>query len=216
MTRAHSSGLAAENVGVRFGAQRVLHDVSLRVPEYETLALLGPSGCGKSTLLRAVAGLEPLSSGRVMWNGVDQVDVPAHRRGFGLMFQDGQLFVHRTVAQNVEYGLRMQKVGKQQRRERVHELLTLMGLDGYQDRSVTALSGGQRQRVALARAMAPQPRLLLLDEPLSALDQDLRQRLALQMRSLLSGTTAILVTHDERDAQMLADRVVRMSEGTIL
>ncbi|MFC8733100.1 ABC transporter ATP-binding protein [Luteimicrobium sp. NPDC057192] len=221
-----SEGLAVRDVVVRYdGGSRggtagvtAVDGVSLGVARGETLALLGPSGCGKSSLLRAVAGLEPVAAGRVTWDGGDLDGVPVHRRGFGLMFQDGQLFPHRTVAGNVEYGLRVARLPRGEREERVAELLTLVGLEGYGGRPVETLSGGERQRVALARALAPRPRLLLLDEPLSALDRGLRERLATDLRVALrtTGTTAVFVTHDHDEAFEVADRVAVMAHGKVL
>lgn len=204
------SGTAASTTAV--------DSVDLDVAPGEVVAILGPSGCGKSSLLRAVAGLEPVAGGRVLWDGADVAGVPVHRRGFGLMFQDGQLFAHRDVAGNVEYGLRMQRVPRAQRRARVAELLDVVGLPGSGARSVATMSGGERQRVALARALAPQPGLLLLDEPLSALDRALRERLAADLRSALveTGTTALFVTHDHDEAFTVADRVAVMSGGRLL
>jgi thiamine transport system ATP-binding protein len=178
------------------------------------LALLGPSGCGKSSLLRAVAGLEPAAAGRVSWDGVDVSAVPVHRRGFGLLFQDGQLFAHRDVAGNVGYGLPRGP----RRAAEVARLLELVGLPGAERRDVATLSGGERQRVALARSLAPRPRLLLLDEPLSALDRALRERLAGDLRVVLetTGTTAVFVTHDQDEAFAVADRVAVMAAGRLL
>ena len=188
--------------------------VSLHVATGEVVALLGASGSGKSSLLRAVAGLEPVAAGDVTWDGESVVTVPVHRRGFGLLFQDGQLFAHRDVAGNVGYGLR----GDPGAAERVAELLELVGLPGQQRRDPATLSGGERQRVALARALAPRPRLLLLDEPLSALDRALRERLAADLRTALlaTGTTAVLVTHDQDEAFAVADRVAVMDAGRLL
>nr|WP_123372146.1 ABC transporter ATP-binding protein [Cellulomonas sp. PhB150] len=207
-------GLGLHDVVVRYpGLDAPAVDrVSVDVAPGEVLALLGPSGCGKSSLLRAVAGLEPLASGSVTWDGVSVADVPVHRRGFGLVFQDGQLFTHRDVLGNVAYGLR----GSGQ--ARVSELLELVGLAGYERRAVATLSGGERQRVALARALAPSPRLLLLDEPLSALDRSLRERLAVDLRAVLvaTGTTAVLVTHDQDEAFAVADRVAVIAAGVLL
>lgn len=216
-------GLLVEGLNLSFAEPRharslVLQGVDLTVSIGETVALQGPSGCGKSTLLRAISGLEAIDSGRVCWRGVDQAQVPPHRRNFGLVFQDGQLFVHKTVAENISYGLRIQKVPAVERQQRVTELLNLVGLPGYEDRPVTKLSGGERQRVALARSLAPHPHLLLLDEPLSALDQELRERLATDLREILTTThtTAIFVTHDRSEATAVADRVLRMESGRIL
>jgi thiamine transport system ATP-binding protein len=180
------------------------------------VALTGPSGCGKSTLLRAIAGLEPLDAGAVLWGGEDLEGVPPHRRGFGLMFQEGQLFAHMNVARNVAYGLGGRP--RAEREEKVDELLELVGLPGYGPRAVTELSGGERQRVALARSLAPQPRLLLLDEPLSALDRELRERLASDLARLLrqTRTTAIMVTHDPQEAETVADRTLSMRAGELV
>ncbi len=202
---------------VRYGDVAAVSDVDLRVADGEVVALLGPSGCGKSTLLRAVAGLERPGGGRVAWDGTDLASTPVHRRGFGLVFQDGQLFPHRDVAGNVAFGMRMHGVEREKRAERVDELLELVGLGGYQRRRVTELSGGEQQRVALARALAPEPRLLLLDEPLSALDRALREQLAVDLARLLrdAGATALVVTHDHDEAFTLADRVALMRGGRV-
>ncbi|MDX5399409.1 MAG: ATP-binding cassette domain-containing protein, partial [Actinomycetes bacterium] len=183
------------------GVVAAVDGVSLDVARGEVVALLGPSGCGKSSLLRAVAGLEPVVAGDVLWDGESVLDVPVHRRGFGLMFQDGQLFVHRNVAGNVAYGLA--GMPREEQRERVTELLELVGLDGYERRSVATLSGGERQRVALARSLAPRPRLLMLDEPLSALDRNLRERLAVEVAEILrrAHVTSLYVTHDHHEAR---------------
>ncbi|MGO3146239.1 MAG: ABC transporter ATP-binding protein [Leucobacter sp.] len=212
------TGLNVREVSIAYTrAEPAVRDVSFTLAEREVIALLGPSGCGKSTLLRAIAGLEPLLSGTISWNDESLDRVPPHKRGFGLVFQDGQLFVHKSVAENIAYGLRVQRLPKRDREERISELLELVGLPGYDSRSVTELSGGERQRVSLARALAPKPRLLLLDEPLSALDRELRDRLANDLTELLraTGTTAMLVTHDEGEATTIADRVLRMRAGRL-
>jgi len=209
--------LRIDGIGVRYGAVEAVSEVDLTVADGEVVALLGPSGCGKSTLLRAVAGLERPSAGVVAWDDEDLAGVPVHRRGFGLVFQDGQLFPHRDVAGNVAFGMRMHGVEAEARHKRVAELLELVGLGGYQKRRVTELSGGEQQRVALARALAPRPRLLLLDEPLSALDRALREQLAVDLARLLreAGATALVVTHDHDEAFTLADRVAVMRAGRI-
>ncbi|WP_425955358.1 ABC transporter ATP-binding protein [Xylanimonas sp. McL0601] len=215
-------GLSVRGAVVRYGsgetATTAVAGVDLDVADGEILALLGPSGCGKSSLLRAVAGLEPLAAGTVAFDGEDLAGVPVHRRGFGLLFQDGQLFAHRDVARNVAYGLETARVPRAQRGERVRELLDAVGLARYGRRSVSTLSGGERQRVALARALAPRPRLLLLDEPFSALDRALRERLAVDVRDVLrdTGTTAVFVTHDHDEAFTVADRVGVMQAGHLL
>lgn len=213
-------GLSVEGVTVTYAGAALpaaVNDASFEVHRGEVVALTGPSGCGKSTLLRAIAGLEPLAAGRVAWDGENLASVPPHRRGFGLMFQDGQLFAHMSVAKNVAYGLSAQRAPKELREARVAELLELVGLPDYGSRAVTELSGGERQRVALARSLAPGPRLLLFDEPLSALDRALRERLAMDLAALLrdTGTTAILVTHDSAEADLVADRVLAMRSGRL-
>jgi thiamine transport system ATP-binding protein len=222
--------LTLSSVSVRYAGVPALADVSLSLVPGEVLAVLGPSGCGKSTLLRAVAGLEPLTAGSVQWDGRDLAGVPTHRRGFALLFQDGQLFAHRTVGANVAYPLRIAKrpggglADALRRRPRAHvrarvaELLDLVGLVGFEDRMPGSLSGGERQRVALARALATSPRLLLLDEPLSALDQELRERLAGDLRDILrtAGTTALLVTHDHEEAFAVADRMALLRAGRLV
>jgi thiamine transport system ATP-binding protein len=179
--------------------------------------VLGPSGSGKSTLLRAVAGLEPPAGGTVAWDGVDLRDTPPHRRRFGLMFQDHALFPHRDVAANVAFGLRMQGVPTPAARARTTELLALVGLPGFEDRAVRALSGGEQQRVALARALAPDPRLLMLDEPLGALDRALREHLVDELRGIFGRRerAVLLVTHDHEEAFALADRVVVVQGGRV-
>ncbi len=214
-----NQGLGVRGVTVAYGdAAPAVTDASFDVALGEVVALTGPSGCGKSTLLRAISGLEPLTSGSVRWAGEDLAQVPPHKRGFGLMFQDGQLFAHMTVAKNVAYGLSAKQFSKDERQRRVAELLELVGLPDYGGRAVTELSGGERQRVALARSLAPKPRLLLLDEPLSALDRQLRERLAGELATLLraTGTTAILVTHDPYEADTVADRVLQMWAGRLV
>ena len=210
--------LELRDVSVRYGDTTAVDRVSLDLPTGEVLAVLGPSGCGKSTLLRAVAGLEPLAEGRVLADGADVTSTPTHRRGFALMFQDGQLFPHLSVARNVAYALRLQRVPRDLRSARVSELLELVGLAGHAERLPATLSGGERQRVALARALAVEPRLLLLDEPLSALDATLRERLAADLRGILTraGTTALLVTHDHEEAFALADRLAVMRAGRVV
>lgn len=206
-----ASGLAVSALSVTLDGSPVLSDVSFAVPRGEVLAVLGPSGSGKSTLLRALAGLEPATG--VSWDGVPVDGLPTHRRGFALMFQDGQLFDHLSVARNVAYPLRLQGVRDP---ARVASLLALVGLDGFEKRMPRTLSGGQRQRVALARALAVSPRLMLLDEPLSALDASLRARLAADLRGILAGTTAVLVTHDQDEAFGIADRVLVLEEGRVV
>ncbi|MEU4495730.1 ABC transporter ATP-binding protein [Streptomyces sp. NPDC023998] len=209
--------LMLQDATVRFGARAALDAVDLEVADHEIVCVLGPSGSGKSTLLRAVAGLQRLDGGRVLLGGADQAGVSVHRRGVGLMFQDHQLFPQRDVGGNVAFGLRMRGMGRREQAARVAELLELVGLPGAQRRAVASLSGGEQQRVALARALAPEPRLLMLDEPLGQLDRGLRERLVVELRELFGrlGTTVLAVTHDQGEAFALADRVVVMRDGRI-
>ena len=210
--------LQVEQAVVRFGAATGVDGVDLDVGAAETVAILGPSGCGKSTLLRSIAGLQPLTSGRICWDGDDLALVPPHKRKFGLMFQEYALFPHRDVAGNVEFGLRMAGVARDERRRRVTEVLDLVGLADLRDRRIAGLSGGEQQRVALARALAVEPRLLMLDEPLGALDRPWHARLLAEIRSLLDRAQlpAIYVTHDHEEAFALADRIVMMRAGRVV
>jgi len=195
-----------------------LSDVSFEVEEGEILCLLGPSGCGKTTLLRLIAGLETPDGGQVLVDGEDVTNVPPHLRGFGLMFQEYALFPHKDVFGNVAFGLRMAGWDREAIRTRVAEVLALVGLRGFEQRDVNLLSGGERQRVALARSLAPQPRLLMLDEPLGALDRALRERLLEELPAILKqvGVTTITVTHDQEEAFAIADRVVVMRDGRVV
>ena len=214
------TGLQVDELVVRYPGKppvTAVAGVTLSVAPGEIVALVGPSGCGKSSLLAAVVGTVAPASGEVLWNGEDVTHAPVHERGFGLVFQDGQLFPHRSVARNISFGLEMAHADREHTDARVHELLTLVGLAGFGNRSVAELSGGERQRVALARSLAPEPRLLALDEPLSSLDTELRERLAVEVRDILraSGTTAIVVTHDRAEARTLASRVIEMRDGRV-
>ena len=210
--------LEVEGAVVRFGERVALDGVDLEVGTDETVALLGPSGSGKTTLLRAVAGLQLLDAGVVRFDGRDLAKVPAHRRHFGLMFQEYALFPHRDVAGNIELGLRMARVPAAERARRVDEVLSLVGLDDLRARRVAALSGGEQQRVALARALAVEPRLLMLDEPLGALDRVWRTRLLGDIRALLdrAALPAIYVTHDHDEAFAIASRVGVVRDGRIV
>ncbi|MBP1693725.1 MAG: putative transporter ATP-binding protein [Chloroflexi bacterium] len=200
-----------------FEKKQALAGVSFDVHSGEVMAILGPSGCGKSTLLSIIAGLEEADHGEIAWDGVSLSGIPAYRRGFGLMFQDFALFPHLNVFDNVAFGLRMQHHSVEEIPAQVRQALELAGLPGFEMRDVNTLSGGEQQRVALARALAPRPRLLMLDEPLGALDRNLREHLALDLRDILrrSRQTAIYVTHDQEEAFTLADRLVVMSTGKI-
>jgi ABC-type Fe3+/spermidine/putrescine transport system ATPase subunit len=204
-------------VSKSFDGTPVLRQVSFEVAPREIVCLLGPSGCGKSTLLNIITGLEQADNGDVLVNGQSIAGVAVHRRGFGLMFQGLALFPHRNVRDNVAFGLHILGQPKEQIDARVGEVLELVGLSGFELRDVNQLSGGEQQRVALARSLAPRPRLLMLDEPLSSLDRALRERLMIELRDILTrvGQTAIYVTHDQQEAFAIADRVVIMNAGRI-
>jgi thiamine transport system ATP-binding protein len=206
--------LAVRDVTAGYDTAPVLRDVSLSVAAGEIVALLGPSGSGKSTLLRVIAGLVAPTAGTVHLDGEDITALPTHRRDVGMVFQDEQLFPHRDVAGNIAFGLRMHGWRRPDIERRVAELLDLVGLAGFERRDVTSLSGGEAKRVALARSLAPSPRVLLLDEPLTGLDRELHDRLAVDVARILraAGTTALLVTHDGEEAAAIADRVVRLGE----
>ena len=208
--------LELRGVTKRYGETVALDRVDLQVRRGETLALLGPSGCGKSTLLALVAGLEP-HEGAILWQGRELAGTPAEARRFGMVFQDYALFPHLNVFENVAFGLRLRRTPAMRLRERVAEVLALVGLEHLRDRDVTTLSGGERQRVALARALAPEPQLLMLDEPLAALDRNLRDRLAEDLGAILRelDLPAIYVTHDVEEALAVADRVAVMQPRRI-
>ena len=210
--------LNVNDLTIRFGDTTAVNGATLQVADQTIHALMGPSGSGKSTMLRAIAGLEPVTSGDIMWDGRSTVDVPTHKRGFGLMFQDYALFPHRTVEGNVAFGLQMQGLDSDAARSQVSSMLELVGLPGYETRRVGSLSGGERQRVALARTLAPQPRLVLLDEPLGALDRSLREHLLIEMRAIFStvGVTVLYVTHDREEAFTIADDVAIIRDGRIV
>ncbi|MPZ23107.1 MAG: ATP-binding cassette domain-containing protein [Dehalococcoidia bacterium] len=209
--------LQIDSLARQFGLTRAVDGFTLAVDEGEIVALLGPSGCGKTTVLRIVAGLDPEYQGAVLFEGRDLRVVPPERRSFGLMFQDLALFPHMDVAGNVSFGMRMQGLPPDDRRQRLSRLLALVGLGGRERSGVFELSGGERQRVALARSLAPEPRLLMLDEPLGALDRNLRDALSVEIRRVLKelGVSALYVTHDQEEALTVADRVVVMNRGRI-
>lgn len=209
--------LEIRQVTKSFDGKPALRGVSFDVCPGEIVALLGPSGCGKSTLLTLIAGLETADSGNISWQGETLTGQQPHARGFGLMFQDYALFPHLTVAENVAFGLRYQETDKTEAQARVRELLALVNLAGFEARDVTSLSGGEQQRVALARSLAPRPQLLMLDEPLGALDAALRERLLAEVQAILRQLqqTALYVTHDQAEAFAIADRVVVMQAGMV-
>ncbi len=212
-----TAGLSLRSVTRTYGTVEALAGVDLDVAGGELFCLLGPSGSGKTTLLRLVAGFEPPDAGGIAIDGKAMERVPPERRGIGVVFQDYALFPHRSVADNVGFGLRMRKVGRPERQARVAEMLDLVGLGDVAGRRPGTLSGGQRQRVALARALAPSPSLLLLDEPLANLDRRLRESLRQELRRVHDrvGVTTVLVTHDQEEALTLADRIGIMRDGVL-
>jgi putative spermidine/putrescine transport system ATP-binding protein len=211
------SGLRVENVSKSFGNFIALEDIDLDFPHGKFICLLGPSGCGKTTLLRCIAGLEAPTGGRILLDGRDITPVPAHKRELGMVFQSLALFPHLSVGENIAYGLRIRGVDPATQRKRAEELLELVRLPGVMDRAISQLSGGQRQRVAIARALALNPKLFLLDEPLSALDAKLREAMQIELKLLQQrlGISTIVVTHDQREAMTMADIVVVMDHGHV-
>jgi ABC-type Fe3+/spermidine/putrescine transport system ATPase subunit len=204
-------------LGKRFGDQLAVRDASLSIPDGEFFSLLGPSGCGKTTLLRMISGLELPSSGEIHYSGSRIDQLPPNERQFNMVFQRYALFPHLTVEENVAFGLKMKKVLPGEIRSRVKEVLALVQMSGFETRRIATLSGGQSQRVALARALVNRPRVLLLDEPLSALDLKLRQQMQVELLALQRrlGHTFIFVTHDQEEALTLSDRIAVMSEGRV-
>ncbi|MBI1202696.1 MAG: ATP-binding cassette domain-containing protein [Rhodopseudomonas sp.] len=218
-TSPHGVTVRVEACAKTFGhGARALEPITLDVARGETLVFLGPSGCGKTTMLRIIAGLEkPDAGGRVLFNNADVTGVPIEKRNVGMVFQSYALFPNMHVADNIGYGLKVRGASKAERKARVAELVALTGIEGLEHRRIDQLSGGQRQRVALARAVAARPKVLLLDEPLTALDAALRDRLRTELDQLLRrlGITTIYVTHDQAEAMALGDRIVVMRKGAI-
>ncbi len=210
--------LSIEDLQVKLGKNVILPDISLQVEEGAFISLLGPSGCGKSTLLKAIAGIYPASKGTVQLNGREITDLPPHKRNVVIVFQDMRLFPNMSVAENVAYPLKIRKVGAEQRRSEAEKLLSDVQLEGFGDRRIHQLSGGQQQRVALARALAARPDVLLLDEPFSALDENLREGMRALVKELHQKfrMTTILVTHDRQEAMSMADKAAVMMDGKIL
>lgn len=209
--------LRLKNLSYVYDEAVALDNVNLTVAQDEIVCLLGASGCGKTTLLRIVAGLISDYVGDALLKGRDLRRLPAHERGFGLMFQDFALFPHMSVSDNIAYGLRRRRMAGIDIGKRVEEMLDQVGLAGYGERKIGTLSGGEQQRVALARSLAPEPRLLMLDEPLGSLDALLRDKLALELREIIksAGLSALYVTHDHREAYAIADRIALMDKGRI-
>jgi len=207
-----------QNLNKSFGELKAVNNVSFHAKSGEFLFLLGPSGCGKTTSLRTIAGLEEQDSGKVLVGGKDVSDTPVHKRNLGFVFQNYALFPHMTVRQNIEFGLRMKKINKRYYREKVSEILSLVGLEGYEDRKPDQLSGGEKQRIALCRTLVLDPQVLLLDEPLSNLDAKLRKRMRVELENIQNklGLTTIHVTHDQEEALAMADRIILMNNGSIV
>ena len=207
--------LELKAVTKRFGRTLTADELSLTVDQGEFFTFLGPSGSGKSTILRMVAGLETPDTGQILIDGQDVSTVPPWRRNLGMMFQQYAVFPHMTVAENVGYGLKVRGMSGDVIKRRVADMLELVGLSGYKDKNVTLLSGGEQQRVALARALAPQPRMLLLDEPLSALDEKIRRAMQTELKHVHSktGTTFLYVTHDQEEALTMSDRIAVFNSG---
>jgi len=210
--------LEVRNLHKSYEGRLLLNGISFTVAAGETVCLLGASGSGKSTLLRIIAGLESAEQGQVCWEGQDLAAVPAHQRGFGLVFQDYALFPHMSVLENVAFGLKMLGLPRAETEQRVTGILEKVNLSEFSHRRVTDLSGGEQQRVALARALAPNPLLLMFDEPLGALDRSLRESLMEELRTILriTGVPAIYVTHDQEEAYKLADRILLLHDGEIV
>ena len=211
------SGLTLQGVVKRFGSLTAVKDINLDLPEGKFISFLGPSGCGKTTLLRLIAGLEAPTEGRISLQGMDLTNVPTHKRNVGMVFQSLALFPHLSAGENITYGLKIRGVDKATRRKKADELLDMVRLPGVADRDTKQLSGGQRQRVAIARALALEPGLFLLDEPLSALDANLREELQVELRMLQERLriTTVIVTHDQREAMTMSDLVVVMSTAEV-
>lgn len=210
--------ISIQQVGKSYGSFRAIEDISLDIEHGEFFSLLGASGCGKTTLLRMLAGLEDVTDGEIYIDGEPMSDVPPFQRPVNMVFQSYAIFPHLNVADNVGYGLRKQKLDRAARNAKIDEMLDLVKLEGYGDRRANQLSGGQRQRIALARALIMKPKVLLLDEPLGALDKQLREQMQLELRRLQKslGITFVFVTHDQEEALTLSDRIAVMSGGDVL
>jgi ABC-type Fe3+/spermidine/putrescine transport system ATPase subunit len=209
--------LIVENIQKSYEDLNALQNISFNVKMGEIVGILGPSGCGKSTLLSIIAGLIPPDNGQIYWDGQSILNKPPHKRDFGLMFQDFALFPHMNVFQNVAFGLEIAGMKRDQIDIRVKETLNLVGLPGFEKRDINSISGGETQRIALARSLAPNPQLLMLDEPLGSLDRNLRENLVFDLKRILqnSDQTALYVTHDQEEVFTIADRVVIMKQGAV-
>ncbi len=218
MSNAAALPLRLVDVSKSFGATQVLKPLRLDLAQGEMLALLGPSGCGKTTTLRLIAGFEAPDAGRIVIDGRDVTSVPPNKRGLGMVFQNYSLFPHMTVGENVAFGLKMRHVNAAERTRRARAMLQMVRLEQMEDRQIRQLSGGQQQRIALARALATEPSILLLDEPLGALDKNLREGMQFELRDIQRklGITSILVTHDQEEALTMSDRVAVMAQGEVV
>ncbi|MBD29486.1 MAG: hypothetical protein CL453_00770 [Acidimicrobiaceae bacterium] len=212
------NGLEISEVSAELGGESVLQSISFSLQEGNGLAILGPSGCGKSTLLKVIAGIVTPTCGQIFWNSVDISKTPAHKRGIGLMFQNNALFPHMSVHENIRFGLEMLSVPKDEANDRTDDLLELVDLKGYGNRSIDSLSGGESQRVALARVLAPEPKLVLLDEPFNSLDRALRRTLVDQVFEILRAKkiTSIHVTHEGDEASLFSDSILIIESGQII
>lgn len=210
--------ISVQQVSKSYGSFRAIENISLDIEHGEFFSLLGASGCGKTTLLRMLAGLEDVTGGEIMIDGEPMSDVPPFQRPVNMVFQSYAIFPHLNVADNIGYGLRKKKLPNAHRQRLIDEMLELVKLEGYGDRRANQLSGGQRQRIALARALVMKPKVLLLDEPLGALDKQLREQMQLELRRLQKslGITFVFVTHDQEEALALSDRIAVMSGGDVL
>ncbi len=206
-----------ENVSMEFGATEVLNNLTLDINESQFVTLLGPSGCGKTTTLRIIGGFEKPTQGKVFYEGKDITELPPYKRNLNTVFQKYALFPHMDVYENVAFGLRLKKMPNQQIKEKVLEMLKLVGLEGYEKRDINALSGGQQQRVAIARALVNEPKVLLLDEPLGALDLKLRKEMQIELKRIQQrlGITFVYVTHDQEEALTMSDTIVVMRGGVV-
>ncbi len=212
------SGLIIENVTKKFGTLTAVEDVNLHFTTGEMVCFLGPSGCGKTTLLRMIAGLEEPTRGKIHYEGQDLTQMPVHKRNIGMVFQSFALFPHLNVGENISYSMRIRGHSRAECEDRTRELLDMMRLPGVEDRRISQLSGGQRQRVAIARALALNPGIFLLDEPMSALDANLREEMQIELRKLQQdlGITTVVVTHDQTEAMTMADEIVVMGRAKVL
>ena len=212
------NGLKISEVSAELGGKRVLQSISFSLDSGNVLAVLGPSGCGKSTLLKVIAGIVNPTDGQIFWNSADVLNTPAHKRGIGLMFQNNALFPHMSVHDNIRFGLDMLSVPKDEANDRTVDLLDLVDLKGYGNRTVDTLSGGESQRVALARVLAPEPKLVLLDEPFNSLDRALRRTLVEQVFEILraKNITSIHVTHEGDEASLFSDSILIIEDGQVI